>query len=73
MGSELSVSLTTVHTVISLFFLVTVGVYALFSFILYYHWNEYSVDHTVSKVTGIAYLLTTIPLLVVMGIMTLIV
>lgn len=44
--------------------------YVVFSAILYYHWKEYSVDEKVTRITLIFYFSTTVPLLLVMGILT---
>lgn len=51
----------------SLLFLVAVGIYIIFSVIIYYHWISYSIENTVSRITLIAYALCTLPLLFIMG------
>ena len=43
--------------------------YIVFTAILYYHWNEYSMDEKVTRITMIFYLSTTLPLLAFMGIL----
>ena len=51
-------------------FYLILGAYAVFTGIFYYHWQTYSTN---AKVTGLTYLLyfsSTLPLLVIMGIMT---
>lgn len=58
-------------TLVQLGFYAVVGVYALFSIILYYHWNEYSIDAAVSRVTLVLYLGLTVPLLGALGLLTL--
>jgi hypothetical protein len=69
-------SLTSLFNAIPLSFLVSLGfyfaagTYILFTAILYYHWNEYSVDPIVSKLTGIVYLAITLPLMAIMAIVT---
>lgn len=59
------------NTVVELVFYVALGIYAIFTAILYFHWNTYSVEPVVNKITTITYLLTTVPLLVVMSIVAL--
>ncbi len=61
------------HNLVSLGFLLTLGLYALFSFIMYYHWKEYSVEPKMTNITLALYFLTTIPPLFILGIMTLII
>lgn len=51
---------------VRLAFLLALGIYAIFSAILYYHWNSYSTDNTVTKITYVTYLITTTPLLMTM-------
>jgi hypothetical protein len=57
-------------TALTLGFYVTVAVYALFTFVMYYHWSEYSLDDTVTKITLTFYLLTTLPLVLCLGALT---
>lgn len=57
-------------TLVQLGFYAVIGVYALFSIILYYHWNEYSFDAAVSRVTLILYLGLTAPLLGALCVLT---
>ena len=54
------------------FYAVTAG-YCIFSAILYYHWNAYGTDARVTKLTLYSYAGTTIPLLLIMGLMALII
>ncbi|MEZ4104213.1 MAG: hypothetical protein R3B60_02920 [Candidatus Paceibacterota bacterium] len=61
------------HNIITLAFYAVAFLYVLFSAILYYHWNEYSVEPTVTKTTLTFYFISTIPLVVIMGIMVLII
>ena len=58
------------NTVVSLALLIILGAYTIFSAVLYYHWKEYSSDSKMTGLTLILYFGTTIPLLIVMGIMT---
>jgi hypothetical protein len=60
-------------SMISLGFFFACGVYIIFTGILYYHWNEYSVEPIVSKLTALVYLSTTLPLIAIMGIVTFII
>ena len=59
-------------TVVYASFLFILGVYAIFTAILYYHWKTYATDQKVTALTLGMYFVTTIPLLLVMGIMLLI-
>lgn len=56
-------------TLMSLFFFFVLGSYAIFTAILYYHWQTYATDDKVSAMTLGLYFVTTIPLLMVMGLM----
>lgn len=58
---------------ISLVFYLVLGVYAIFSAILYYHWNAYSNNLAVTGLTYITYLAITIPLILIMATTTLII
>jgi len=48
-----------------------VAIYAIFTAILYYHWQQYGTDARVNWITGVVYLGTTIPLVVIMSILAL--
>jgi len=54
-------------------FYFVLGIYAVFTAILYYHWQSYGTDAKVTSLTYIVYLATTVPLLIVMGLMVLII
>lgn len=54
-------------------FLVIFAIFIIFSAILYYHWQEYSVDAKVTRLTLILYFSTTTPLVLMLGILTLII
>jgi hypothetical protein len=62
-----------IHEIVTLVFYIVTGVYTIFSGILIYHWREYATDAKVTTYTLITYFATTIPLILVMGIMTLII
>lgn len=44
-------------------FYLLAAVYIVFSAIMYYHWNAYSSNTSVSRLTFILYMATTLPLL----------
>jgi heme/copper-type cytochrome/quinol oxidase subunit 2 len=58
------------HELALLTFYILTGFYLVYTAVLYFHWNEYSVSKEVSKLTAIIYLIVTIPLLLVMGLAT---
>ncbi len=43
-------------------------IYVIFTVILYYHWENYSMSKSVTAQTYVAYFVTTLPLLAIMGI-----
>jgi hypothetical protein len=57
-----------IDMIIRLIFFCVLGAYAIFSGILYYHWNSYGTDLQVMTTTFLVYFFTTIPLFVIMGI-----
>jgi len=57
----------TLKTVLMLGFYIMTAAYIIFTTIMYYHWNEYSVDAKVTSVTLITYFVTTIPLIATLG------
>lgn len=61
-----------IGTVTALGFLLLMMIYIVFSLILHYHWKTYATDDKVSKLTIWAYVFITVPLVIIMGIMTLI-
>ncbi len=61
------------NTIVQLGFYFVLGAYAIFTAIFYYHWQTYGTDVRVTGITLIVYFLTTVPLLLVMGIMVLII
>lgn len=68
--SQFTLSTGSLHTLVMLVFYVVAGIYTIFSGILYYHWHTYSSDTKVSVYTLTAYFGTTLPLLLVMFILT---
>jgi heme/copper-type cytochrome/quinol oxidase subunit 2 len=52
-------------------FYVLLLIYIIFTVILYYHWQNYSMSKAVTAQTYIAYFVTTIPLLLILGLSTL--
>ncbi len=61
------------HTVITLGFYGAAAMYIIFTTILYFHWNEYSINDAVTKTTLILYFVITLPIMAVLGITTLII
>jgi len=59
------------HTLLILGFYIALGVYLIFTTILYFHWHEYSTDARVSRITALTYLSTTLPFITILGIATL--
>lgn len=55
------------ETVLLLGFYITAAAYILFTTVMYYHWNQYSVDDGVTKITLITYFCTTVPLVAALG------
>lgn len=56
------------HTIVMLVFYFTLGAYAIFSAVFYYHWKNYGFDVKVTGLTLIIYLATTAPLLLIITI-----
>ncbi|MCA9360573.1 hypothetical protein H6785_00285 [Candidatus Nomurabacteria bacterium] len=63
----------TFETVVRLALYLVLGVYAIYSAIFYYHWISYGTDEKVTSFTIILYFATTIPLLIVMTILSFII
>lgn len=55
------------HSTLLLALYITTGIYVIFSAILYYHWNTYSTDERVSRITLITFFVSTFPLLLIMA------
>mgnify|MGYP000544676797 CR=1 FL=1 len=62
-----------IDTLVSLSLYFVLAFYAVFTAIFYYHWNTYGTDKQVTSLTFVIYFATTIPLLVVMTIISLII
>lgn len=58
---------------IELAFLFLAAFYVIFSGVLYYHWQQYGTDKTITWFTLVAYVATTIPLMIALGILALII
>lgn len=56
-------------TLMTLAFYLIAIFYIIFSVIFYYHWSQYAVDRKVRNLTLLIYILTTLPLLAIMGAM----
>jgi len=59
------------HSTLLLAMYLTAGTYVIFSAVLYYHWNTYSTDERVSRITLITFFVSTFPLLLIMGLILL--
>jgi hypothetical protein len=60
-------------TAVTLGFYLVAAIYCIFSAILYYHWHKYTDDSKVARITLILYFALSTPLLIFMGVMTLII
>ena len=56
-----------VGDITTLAFYITIGIYAVFTAVLYYHWHTYTSDIKMATATYIAYVAITVPLIMVMG------
>ena len=65
---EAAVSL---HTILLLSLYLIAGAYVIFSAVLYYHWQTYSTDIRVTKITLVAFFASTFPLLLIMALILL--
>lgn len=52
---------------IPLVFYIALGLYAIFTGVLYYHWNAYAYNNKVVALTYIVYFALTIPLIAILG------
>jgi hypothetical protein len=68
--SDASVAIS-LKTVLMFGFYFAAAAYIIFTIIMYYHWNEYSVDARVTSITIITYFVTTVPLIATLGIIAL--
>jgi hypothetical protein len=62
-----------IASVTQLVSLISLGGYIIFTAIMYYHWEAYSTDQAVTRITHISYLATTIPLILTLLVMAYIV
>lgn len=60
-------NLPPIKTILQLVFYLMLGTFAIFTAVLFYHWNNYALEKSVSRVTLLAYFISTIPLLAIMG------
>lgn len=72
MAFDLSINLP-LSTLVTLVFYFAVIIFVIFSVIIRYHWKAYSVDTKVTRITLILYYSTTIPLMLLLGLITLII
>lgn len=61
------------ETILLFIFYLVLGIYAVFSAILYYHWRAYATDAKVTAYTLMTYFGTTVPLFIIMGILVFII
>lgn len=66
----LSVNLP-LDTILQAVFLLTLAAYIVFSVILHYHWVQYSANRSMTLVTFVTYAVTTVPLIIALGLTTL--
>lgn len=62
------ITTTSFGAVFALLFYILLIIYIIFSIIFYYHWQNYATDQQVINQTYVAYLITTVPLMLIMGI-----
>lgn len=62
-----------ISTIITLGFYLVFGLFIIFTAIFYYHWKTYGTSPRVTNLTLFLYFITTLPILLIMGIMTLII
>lgn len=72
MDQTLSLNIS-LHTIIALGFYFASFIYIIFTTIMYYHWNEYSIDAGVTRITLILYFAITLPLMITLGVLALII
>lgn len=58
-----------IDSIVQITFLFTLLVIIIFSIILYYHWEQYAMNKKVKNLTYIIYIIITLPLLSLMGIL----
>lgn len=60
-----------VGNLVAIGFLLVTLVYIVYYLVLRYHWNAYTSDEKVSRLTMLLFTVSTAPLLIIMGIITL--
>lgn len=60
-------SIPTFSDGILLTFYAVAAIYLVFTAVIYYHWQQYSTNARVNWITGVAYLSTTLPLMLIMS------
>ncbi|MCB9810783.1 MAG: hypothetical protein H6779_01220 [Candidatus Nomurabacteria bacterium] len=70
---DTSLATLPLHTIITTSFYLVLITYIVFTAILYYHWNEYSVEPTVTRTTYVFYFASTLPLILILSITALII
>lgn len=68
-----SISSFPISDLVTLGFYFMAFIYIIFSIIFHYHWKEYGTDAKVTKITLVFYFSSTLPLILLLGIMTLII
>ena len=69
--NQLGVSAIPIELITTLGFYIIAGLYVLFTAVFYYHWKTYSTDEKVTNLTYVLYFITTLPLIIVMGVLLL--
>ena len=72
MEQTLSLNIS-LHTIIALGFYFAAFIYIIFTAIIYYHWDQYSIDAAVTRITLIIYFAITVPLMLTLGVLALII
>lgn len=60
-------NLPPLKTILSLSYYILLGLFAAFTAVIYFHWTTYATDKAVSRFTLVAYMIFTLPLLLIMG------
>ena len=69
--TNLTQSTLSLHSMLLLALYLIAGAYVIFSAVLYYHWQTYSTDQRVSRITLITFFVSTFPLLLIMALILL--
>ncbi len=70
MAPELSIELP-IKTILYLGFYITTLIYVIFSVILYYHWQAYSAEPKITRLTFFFFFFLSLPLITTLGLITL--